>query len=266
MPPDFILHGGGQGARRQGTGAVTGMDTGKLNMFHNAADHDLLTVAQRVHINLGGVVQEFIDQNRSLRGHGHGLAHIASQARLVIHQFHGPAAQDIGGTDQHRIGDGLGNGHGFLNRPGRAVGRLPEAKLFEQQLEPFAVLGPVNGIRRRAQNRHPGLFKRHGQLERRLPAELDNDAIRLFTPHDTQHIFQRQRLKIQLVGRVIIRTDGLGVTVHHNGFKAVFFERKGRVHAAIVELNALADPIRPATQNDHLLAVGRLGLVFAFVG
>ena len=138
--------------------------------------------------------------------------------------------------------------------------------MFEQQLEAFAILGPVNGIRRRTQNRHPGLFERHRQLERRLPAELDNDPIRLFAPHDAQHIFQRQRLKIQLVGGVIIRADGLGVTVHHNGFKAVLFERKGRVYAAIVELNALANPIRPTPQNEYLSAVGRLRFVFAFVG
>ena len=44
-----------------------------------------------------------------------------------------------------------------------------------------------------------GLFERHGQLERRLPAELDNDAMRPFALHNTQHIFQRQRLEIQLV-------------------------------------------------------------------
>ena len=85
-----------------------------------------------------------------------------------------------------------------------AIGRLPQAEPFQHLLEPFAVLGPVNGIRRRAQNRHPGPFERHGQLERRLPAELDNDPIRLFTLYNTQHIFQRQRLKIQLVRSVIV--------------------------------------------------------------
>ena len=35
------------------------------------------------------------------------------------------------------------------------------------------------------------------------------------------------------------------------------------MHAAIVELDALADPIRPAAEDDHLVAIARPGFAFA---
>ncbi len=38
------------------------------------------------------------------------------------------------------------------------------------------------------------------------------------------------------------------------------------MHAAVVELDALADAVRPAAEDHDLLAFGPLGLVFAFVG
>jgi hypothetical protein len=81
-------------------------------------------------------------------------------------------------------------------------------------------------------------------------------------------IFEGQRLEIEPVCGVVVRGHGLRVTVdHHRLVAATVVIRGGAkrhrgVHAGVVELDALADPVRPGTQDDHL---GSLAL-FADLG
>ena len=69
---------------------------------------------------------------------------------------------------------------------------------------------------------------------------------------DGQHVLQRQRLEVELVGGVVVGGDGLGVAVDHDGVKAQLLERLGRVHAAVVELDALTDAVGAGAQDHHL--------------
>ena len=193
------------------------------------------------------------------------LTHIAFQAGLVVHNLHGPPTQHIGRPDQGRIADLLGNPQRLHSRTGDAVGRLAQAELVEYGPEALPILGPVDGVRAGAQDRHPGPLERHGQLQWSLPAELDNHPKRALGPHDAQHILKRQRLEIEFVRGVVIRADRLRVAVDHDGLKAVVLEGKGGVDAAVVKLNALTDPVGPATQNHHLATRGRSGLVLALI-
>ena len=103
------------------------------------------------------------------------------------------------------------------------------------------------------------------QFERRLPAELNDHAIGIFPIDDVQNLFQGQRLEVELVRSVVIRADSLRVAIDHDGLITVFFERKGGMHAAVIELDALADAIGPAAENHDFLALRRLRLIFAFV-
>ena len=63
-----------------------------------------------------------------------------------------------------------------------------EAELVEQPLEAVAVLGEVDRVGRRAEDRHAGLLQRLGELQRRLAAELHDDA--------------EQRAVLLLLGRI----------------------------------------------------------------
>ena len=89
---------------------------------------------------------------------------------------------------------------------------------------------------------------------------------RLFLVDDLQHVFQRQRLEVQAVGGVVVGRHGLGVAVDHDGLVAVLAHRERGVHAAVVELDALADAVGPAAEHHDLLLVGRLGLALVLVG
>ncbi len=137
-----------------------------------------------------------------------------------------------------------------------------QAQLVEQLLEAVAVFRKVDGIRGGAEDRHIGGFKRMGELQRRLPAELHDHAMqRAILPlgiDDFEHILRRQRLEIEPVGGVVIGRHRLGIAVDHDGFIARFRQREAGMAAAIIELDALADAVRPAAKDDDLfLSDGR---------
>ena len=83
---------------------------------------------------------------------------------------------------------------------------------------------------------------------------------------DLQHVLKGQRLEVEAICGVVVGGDGLGVAVDHDGLEPVLAQRQRRVHAAVVELDALADAVRPAAQHHDLLLRRRLGLALFLVG
>ena len=92
--------------------------------------------------------------------------------------------------------------------------------------------------------------------------------------HDLEHVLEGQRLEVEPVRGVVVRGDGLRVAVDHHGLEPRLAQRHHRVHARVVELDALADPVRPRAEDQHLRALGlrgdlrlgsRVGLVGAVV-
>ena len=151
-------------------------------------------------------------------------------------------------------------------RPARG---LWNAEIPQQLRKPAAVFGQVDRIRRRAENLHAGGLQRERQLQRRLAAELDQAgdiaAGAALALDDRHHVFERQRLEIQPVGRVVVGRHGFGIAVDHHRFEPGVAQRKRRVTAAVVELQPLPDPVGPAPENDDLALARRVRLVALFV-
>ncbi len=78
---------------------------------------------------------------------------------------------------------------------------------------------------------------------------------------DLEHVLGGQRLEIQPVGGVVVGRHRLRIAVDHDGLEAGVVQREAGMAAAIVELDALADPVRAAAENDDLLLVRRRALV-----
>ena len=74
------------------------------------------------------------------------------------------------------------------------------------------------------------------------------------------HVLERQRLEVQAVRRVVVGRDGFRIAVDHHRLEAFLREGEGGVTAAVVELDALPDPVRAAAQDDDLLLRARLRL------
>ena len=135
-------------------------------------------------------------------------------------------------------------------------------ELVEQRREALAILGEVDRVGRRAENPDAGLLQRERELQRRLAAELHEArhvaAGRSLGLDHRHHVLERERLEVQPIGRVVVGRHGLRVAVDHDRLEAFFVQREGRVTAAVVELDALADPVRAAAE-DHDLVRGCSG-------
>src|SRR5260370_840994 len=62
---------------------------------------------------------------------------------------------------------------------GWPVGGLPVPQPLLQVAEALAVLGHIDRLDARADDRRPGRLQSAGAVERRLPAKLDDEALRL---------------------------------------------------------------------------------------
>ena len=276
---------GRQAERRQGAGRIARVNARLLDVLHHAADHGpwiLLSRAVRaraevgdaIDVHLDGVVQELVDQDRVVPPHRRGIhsfCHVGVELLLVRDDLHRPPAKNVAGPHQHRIADPLGHLAGLLDRKRRTAGRALQLELIEYLGEPLAVLRKVDRLRAGADDRHLVLFQTAGEVQRGLAAELDYHAVqktaglaqRLAVEPlaDVQHVLLRQRLEKQHVGRVVVRRDGLRVRVDHHRLVPKLAGREGRVNATVVELDPLPDPVRPAAENDDLLAVRDANLI-----
>ncbi len=190
LAPDLVNQIGAEGIRRQCAGRIPGMDSGLLDVLHDAADDDVSAVGQGVDVDLDGVLEELVHQNRVLRRSVDGKLHVVSQLFRVVDDLHGAPTKDIGRTDNNRVADIDGNSLRLFERPGYAVIRLFEIELVQQLLEALPVFGPVNRVRAGADNRYALFFERDSELERRLPAELHDNSVRFLRGDDLQYILE----------------------------------------------------------------------------
>ena len=60
-----------------------------------------------------------------------------------------------------------------------------------------------------------------GEVQRGLAAKLHDDAeqILVLLLADVEHVFEGERLEVELVTGVVVRGDGLGVGVDHDGLE-----------------------------------------------
>ena len=97
-----------------------------------------------------------------------------------------------------------------------------------------------------------------GQLDGRLAAEGHHHAHGLLHLDDVHDILGEQRLKVQTVGGVIVRGDGLRVVVDDDHLVAQLLQRPDAVDGGVVELDALTDADGAGAQHhdDRLAAAG----------
>src|SRR5580693_9388746 len=243
------------------------MDAGLLDVLHHAAEVQLEAVVQGVDVDLDRVVEEPVGEHRMAGADLGGFRYVRAQRGIVIDDLHAAPAQHVRGPDQHRVADLAGDAGRLRLRGRRPVPRRGQPGVVQDLGERGAVLGQVDGLGRGAHHRDAGGAERPGQAQRGLPAELDDHALDgsgfLFRVDYLEHVFQGERLEVQPTRGVVVGRDRLRVAVDHDGFVAGLGQREGRVHARVVELDALADAVRPAAQDDHLgfLAPGHLGFV-----
>ena len=199
------------------------MDPGLLDVLHHAADEHLAAVAQRVDVDLDGVVEEPVDEHRPLRADRRGPRDVAGQRRVVVDDLHAAPAEHVRRPHQHRVADPLGDRLRVVERGRGAERRRRQARLPQHLTERPAVLRQVDRGRGRPDHRDTRRRQPLREPERGLPAELhdhpgDGPGL-LLGVHDLEHVLEGQRLEVEAVRGVVVRGDGLRVAVDHHGLE-----------------------------------------------
>ena len=170
---------------------------------------------------------------------------------------------------QHGIGDAVGAASASSMLVAVAPRGCGMCKFLQQLAEAFAVFREVDGFRRSADHRHARSFQRQRQIQRRLSAVLDHHAHcgpSSFVLVYRHHVFQRQRLEVEAIAGVVVGGNRLRVAIDHDGLVTIIVQRESGMAAAVVELDSLADAVRPGAQDDDFLLVGGRRFVFFLVG
>src|SRR5271155_768821 len=267
---DVREHLGLERDRRENAGGIAGVDAGFFNMLHDSADDDILTIGECVHVHFGCVFEKLVNQDRTL-GIGSasdlgGLGDVFLDGFQIVGNDHGAPAENVAWPDENREADLRRGSDRFLRLERRASARLGNIQLGEKGAEAAAIFREVNGLGIGADDFAAVALQLKREIQRGLPAELDDYALWLFAFEDGEDVFKRERLEVEAVGGVVIGRDRFGVAIDHHGFVTVFLERKGGVAATIIEFNSLPDAAGAAAEDDDFRTVHRVGFVVFFVG
>src|SRR5690606_30507055 len=139
--PDLLEELLVQGVRREGRARVAGMDARLLDVLHDRRDDDLLAVRDRIDVDLDRLLEILVDEDGETRLEIDRVLHVVLELRVVPADLHGAAAENVGGTHEHRIADLAGDASNLRHVERDAVRRLDELQAMEQPLEAVAVLG-----------------------------------------------------------------------------------------------------------------------------
>ena len=181
LAADLGLELGPDRERRDHAGRVARVHAGLLDVLHDGRHDRVLAVADRVDVDLDGVLDEAVDER---------VRRDRPRAQVVgrVADAHRAAAEHVGRAHQHRVADPLGRHDRLVRIAGdRPVGGA-QAELPEQVAEALAILGEIDRGRARAEDRHAEVDEPPRELERRLPAELHDDADRLLALDDLEHV------------------------------------------------------------------------------
>jgi len=156
------------GHRRDNASGVTGVDTGKFHVFHHGRDVNVFAVREGVGFAFKSVVEEAVDEERTIRGHAHGLRHVFAEHGFVVDDFHAAAAKHEARADHHRVTTNLLDAsEGFVDVRGHAAFRHRDAELVHHLAEQVAVFGDVDGVDARTENLDAFVGECAGDVQRR---------------------------------------------------------------------------------------------------
>ena len=227
------------------------MNTGFFNVFHDHANHGRLAVGNAIDVDLDCVFQKTIDQDGAIRRYFNCARHVSAEIRLIINELHRAAAENKARSDQNWITNLACDLYRFVRVHGRTTRRLTQSKLVQHRCEKFSIFRGLDALRLRAENRNAGRFQSVREVERRLSAELHHHAFGPLLLIYIENVLQRERLEIEFVARVVIGRNRFRIRVHHDRFEPELAQRERGVHAAVIELDSLADAIWSASKNHY---------------
>ena len=150
------------------------------------------------------VMQETVDEDRTIRCNADSSLHITGHALIIIYDFHAASAKDVGRTNHNGITDPVRNPDRFFHGGSHSCFRHGDIQFVHDGTELISVLSQIDNSRRSTEDLDTVPFQIRCQIQRRLSPELGDNAYRLFLLIDRKNILQGQRFEIQLVGGVVV--------------------------------------------------------------
>ncbi|KAK1256316.1 hypothetical protein MKX07_008575 [Trichoderma sp. CBMAI-0711] len=250
--------------RGQDERSITRVHTGVLDVLGNEVADDNTILGDCVHLNLLGVLNVLGNDNGVLARHLRSLGQVALQILLRVHSVHGSAREHVRRADQHRVRHVLAERPGLLKAGKLLPGRLVNANPVQHARELVSVLGGVNHLRRSTQDLDTGAVQGKGNVVGRLASHGTQNTARAFQLVDIQHRLQRNVLKVQFVGLVVIGRNRLRIVIHHDGLVAGGSEGADGPDGAPVELDGRTDTVHTRAE-DHDAVVAKVHVVLGGV-
>ena len=135
--------------RRQHAGRVAGVDPGLLDVLHDAADPDVLAVADRVDVDLDRVLQEAVEEDLAPVRAARDAQQVVLEPGERVDDLHRAAAEHVARAHEQREADARRDRQRLLLGVRGRVGRRLQPEPAEQRAEAPAVLGQVDRLRLR---------------------------------------------------------------------------------------------------------------------
>src|SRR5918993_1611926 len=226
------------------------MYTGFLDVLHYTPDVDLLPVRDSIHVDLGVVLHELVDEGRVSWPSAGAGPEVEVEVIFVVDDLHPAPAEHVRWPHDDRIPELACHLPRLIGRRCGPESGVRYAELCQEPSEPGAVFRKVYGLGRGAEDSRSCLLKLVGELQGALAAELQDDTIWLLSPYYLENMLRSQRLEVQACGSIVVGRDSLRVGVDHDRVVAALFEGVTGVDARIVELYALADAVGTAAEDD----------------
>src|SRR5215207_5385277 len=160
------------------------MYTGLLDMLHDSADVDLLSVRDRVHVDLGVVLHKLVDEGRVSWSCARAGPEVEVEVIVAVDDLHPAPAEDVRRPHDDRIPELARHLPRLLGRRCGPEPGVRDAELRQEPSEPGAVFRKVYGVGRSAEDSHSCIFQLVRQFQGTLAAELKDNALGLLAPYD----------------------------------------------------------------------------------
>ena len=232
------------------------MYTCKLDMLHNRRYKCVSSIADRIRLTLQCMIQETVNQDWTVRCYTNCCLHVVSHCHIIVDYFHSTSAKYVRWANHNRITDLACDLYCLFYGCSHSRFRHRNLQLIHHCTELISVLCKIDNRRCGSKNTNAILLQICCQIQRCLSTELCNHAKWFFLFVNAQHVFQCQRLEVQLVRSIIVCRNRLRITVHDNRLKSKLLQRHCRMYTTIIKLNTLTDTVR-STAKDHNLTVIR---------
>ena len=186
---DLINNGIAQMLCRIDGNTITAVDTGSLNMFHDARNQDIFAVADTIHFDFL-THQILIDQDRMFLNCLIDNIHKFDNIAVINCNLHTLSAKNIGRTDQYRVTQMVGCLQCFFCCEYCCACRSRDLTLLKDFIKQLSVFSCIYILCLCTVNRHTHLHDGLCQFNGCLAAELNNRTVRMLQTNDILHIFR----------------------------------------------------------------------------